>query len=247
MWLLQHTPSLTSRQERDLHRVASTSSVQHLSARSFERLRMQRRFVRCDRHRDTIHGTKSLWLHTAFPLHCLCAVCVWVLHLSLAVYTVVAILIAQSLPQLLPPAPGRPRYCVRLILYHARTFDVDRSARAPTGSLHEHIVHERLKAYVCVLYDSPCVSLLLPGLGNSRGGRGDTTAHCALNRHSMAQANKASHHHQSPTPSRAHDIPRLCIHAQGAYGAPTGAVSGAADARRSSELTLGPWKHGTTP
>ena len=109
MWLLQHTPSLTSRQERDLHRVASTSSVQHLSARSFERLRMQRRFVRCDRHRDTIHGTKSLWLHTAFPLHCLCAVCVWVLHLSLAVYTVVAILIAQSLPQLLPPAPGRPR------------------------------------------------------------------------------------------------------------------------------------------
>jgi len=33
------------------------------------------------------------------------------------------------------------------------------------GVLHESYGHERLKAYVCVLYDSPCDPLLLPWLG----------------------------------------------------------------------------------
>ena len=37
------------------------------------------------------------------------------------------------------------------------------------GSLHESCVHERLKAYVCVLYDSLCAPLLLPWLGEVEG------------------------------------------------------------------------------
>ena len=37
------------------------------------------------------------------------------------------------------------------------------------GVLHESYVHERLKAYVCVLYDSPCAQLLLPWLGEVEG------------------------------------------------------------------------------
>ena len=35
--------------------------------------------------------------------------------------------------------------------------------------LHESCVHERLKAYVCVLYDSLCAPLLLPWLGEVEG------------------------------------------------------------------------------
>ena len=38
-----------------------------------------------------------------------------------------------------------------------------------SGSLHESLGHERLKAYVCVLYDSPCAPLLLPWLGEVEG------------------------------------------------------------------------------
>ena len=37
------------------------------------------------------------------------------------------------------------------------------------GALHEYMAHERLKAYVCVLYDSPCAPLLLPWLGEVEG------------------------------------------------------------------------------
>ena len=39
----------------------------------------------------------------------------------------------------------------------------------PPGALHESMAHERLKAYVCVLYDSPCAPLLLPWLGEVEG------------------------------------------------------------------------------
>ena len=35
--------------------------------------------------------------------------------------------------------------------------------------LHESYVHERLKAYVCVLHDSPCAPLLLPWLEEVEG------------------------------------------------------------------------------
>ena len=41
--------------------------------------------------------------------------------------------------------------------------------RGATGSLHESYAHERLKAYVCVLYDSLCAPLLLPWLGEVEG------------------------------------------------------------------------------
>ena len=37
------------------------------------------------------------------------------------------------------------------------------------GALHESLAHERLKAYVCVLYGSPCAPLLLPWLGEVEG------------------------------------------------------------------------------
>ena len=35
--------------------------------------------------------------------------------------------------------------------------------------MHESFVHDCLKAYVCVLYDSPCAPLLLPWLGEVEG------------------------------------------------------------------------------
>ena len=41
--------------------------------------------------------------------------------------------------------------------------------RRDAGSLHEYMAHERLKAYVCVLHDSPCAPLLLPWLGEVEG------------------------------------------------------------------------------
>ena len=38
-----------------------------------------------------------------------------------------------------------------------------------SGALHESCVHDGLKAYVCVLYDSPCAPLLFPWLGEVEG------------------------------------------------------------------------------
>ena len=100
---------------------------------------------------------------TALLVRCMC---VGASPLLSSIYSSSYINSTESTPTATAGARPPAVLCTAL-LYHARTFDVDRSARAPTGSLHEHIVHERLKAYVCVLYDSPCVSLLLPGLGNS--------------------------------------------------------------------------------
>ena len=37
------------------------------------------------------------------------------------------------------------------------------------GSFHESFAHERLKAYVCILYASPCAPLLVLWLGEVEG------------------------------------------------------------------------------
>ena len=50
-----------------------------------------------------------------------------------------------------------------------RPSDRTHTDRNPHGVLHESLLHERLKAYVCVLYASPCAPLLLPWLGEVDG------------------------------------------------------------------------------
>ena len=99
--------------------------------------------------------------------------------------------------------------------YLTSRHDISPSARCV--SCESFRTSDCLKAYVCVLYDSPCAPLLLSWLGEVE--RGDITYwQC------VPQAKRQGF--TSPSPC----VPTW-VQLQGAYGAPTGAV-GAADGRR---------------
>ena len=67
------------------------------------------------------------------------------------------------------------------------------------------------KPRVCVLHGSPCAPLVYPWLGEVEGT-------------SLAM-----------TQAKASPVPGTCTHVQGVSGAPTGAVGGVAEGRRTTE------------
>ena len=59
--------------------------------------------------------------------------------------------------------------CQFFLLYPLPTAMVHDGPWTGFGSLHEYMVHDSLKAYVCILYASPCAPLLVLWPGEVEG------------------------------------------------------------------------------